>query len=357
MALTAAAPVAGLLLVELVLRVAGVVPVPNPRSEGSVVRASPTPGLGFQPDPGSVLVLDYGVGRPSNQRRVSHVYNSQGLRGPERPRERLPDRGPRIVCVGDSHTFGTGVAEQETWPARLAAALAARGCPRVEVLNAGVPGFDTAQEAVWLERAGLVHAPDLVLLQYFVNDTAARGLTRPGEPPPGGLVTLVHPRRDGWVATLRGVSRAADVLCDALYRHYAMGEHMQQLLRWHAPGDPGWELVKTSLLRARDATAAAGATFAVVLYPMLLRAHDGFVSRPALARVAAFCAGHQIAVFDGEPALLASDIPEERLRVAPGDLHAGAEAHAVFAGAVADWLAGDRTPFDLGAWREPPGGR
>lgn len=63
-----------------------------------------------------------------------------------------PEAGAmRIACIGDSVTFGWGVADEESWPARLAAELAGRG-RRVEVLNAGVPAQRGESMAAWLER-------------------------------------------------------------------------------------------------------------------------------------------------------------------------------------------------------------
>ncbi len=68
------------------------------------------------------------------------------------------DRGTlRVVCFGDSSTFGIGARMQDTWPAQLQDMLAEdanRGTPaspevsgarRVEVINAGVPGYTSYQ--------------------------------------------------------------------------------------------------------------------------------------------------------------------------------------------------------------------
>jgi lysophospholipase L1-like esterase len=352
-AMTLAAPWVGLLLVELVLRITGAERLPNPTRAGSIVGPSSIQGLGFEPRPGLVLELDYGETRPRGQQRVQHRFNAESLRGPVLPVQRQPGHGPRILCIGDSHTFGTGATEDETWPARLAQSLASLGYDRAEVLNAGVPGYDTLQEAIWMKHTGLVYSPDLVLLQYFVNDTAVRDAIRPDEPEPDWIVKLVHPRRGGWTQRARSLSRTVDVALDAIYRTHAMFEHVEQLTRWHAPDDPGWKVVTSALLQARGVAIASGARFAVVLYPILLRDGDGFASRPALERVASFCRQHGIPVFDGEPALLASDIPEELLRMAPGDMHAGSEAHVVFGEAVARWLVSPDSPIDLALWQRP----
>jgi len=94
------------------------------------------------------------------------VVNSVGLRGPE-----LKPRAPgalRVVCLGDSFTWGWGADGDEAYPARLQAILAARFPSReVEVLNAGVPGYGNDEELEWLRARGAGFEPDLVVVQFF----------------------------------------------------------------------------------------------------------------------------------------------------------------------------------------------
>lgn len=64
----------------------------------------------------------------------------------------LPAEGARrLVAIGDSVTFGWGVADDESWPAQLERELGARG-HRVEVLNAGVPAQRLETMRAWLEK-------------------------------------------------------------------------------------------------------------------------------------------------------------------------------------------------------------
>jgi hypothetical protein len=72
---------------------------------------------------------------------------------------------PCIVGLGDSVMFGWGVADEDTYLARLCSRLAP-----VKVINTAVPGYNTVMQAATLERKALRHRPDLVLLHFVEND-------------------------------------------------------------------------------------------------------------------------------------------------------------------------------------------
>lgn len=81
--------------------------------------------------------------------------------------------GPRVVCVGDSVTFGFRVDDDEPFPARLAGALADRGRPGATVFNLGVPGYSSHQGRRLLESALPDLDPDIVLIAFGANDLEA----------------------------------------------------------------------------------------------------------------------------------------------------------------------------------------
>lgn len=95
--------------------------------------------------------------------------NGQGLRGG--PSRSGPASAYRVVCLGDSFTWGYGVQEHETYPARLQDLLAAR-YPKadVQVVNAGVPGYGTADELRFLRSRKELLDPDLVILQFLADN-------------------------------------------------------------------------------------------------------------------------------------------------------------------------------------------
>ena len=102
---------------------------------------------------------------------VEYRVNELGLRGPDLAPSK-PAGTKRVVLVGDSYAFGLGVAEQEGIAAQLQTLL-----PGSEVVNLGVPGYQTRQEHLLLQRVGFPLEPDLVVLLYFANDKEKNGLT------------------------------------------------------------------------------------------------------------------------------------------------------------------------------------
>jgi lysophospholipase L1-like esterase len=99
--------------------------------------------------------------------------NSLGMRGPEVALAKAPGTF-RVAAIGDSLTFGYGVLGEEAWPAALGRALNENpgllGAQTVEVLNLGVSGYNSQDEAVVLEKKALALDPDVVVVGYFLND-------------------------------------------------------------------------------------------------------------------------------------------------------------------------------------------
>jgi lysophospholipase L1-like esterase len=97
--------------------------------------------------------------------RISYRINNLGFRGEDVAAERPPGVR-RILCLGDSFTFGEGVREEDAWPQRLGALLG----PGFQVLNAGVQGYDLDHEGLFLFLHGRSLRPDAVVVGFFMND-------------------------------------------------------------------------------------------------------------------------------------------------------------------------------------------
>jgi len=113
-----------------------------------------------------------------NQLAFTHdkavITNSIGIRGSEYSVE-APTGIYRILALGDSQTFGNGLALIETWPKQLESKLnQSSNWLQFEVLNCGLPGSDTWQHEIILKRMILNYHPDAVVLAFYVNDVVKR---------------------------------------------------------------------------------------------------------------------------------------------------------------------------------------
>ncbi|MFQ5953588.1 MAG: SGNH/GDSL hydrolase family protein [Kiloniellales bacterium] len=161
--------IAGLILVEAGLRLAGI--------------AYPFPWT-FDAELG--LALRAGAeGTFREEGDANFRINSQGLRDSEHAIAK-PAGVWRIAVLGDSFTEALQVAAKDTFWAVLERELA--GCPalgkrKVETLNFGVSGYSTAQALIALRRKVWRYEPNVVLLAFFAgNDVADNSLALSGYP-------------------------------------------------------------------------------------------------------------------------------------------------------------------------------
>ncbi len=97
------------------------------------------------------------------------VTNSDGLRESREFGRKKPGL-KRILMLGDSFTFGFGVAQSDSYPRKLEALLNANGNTAYEVINAGVSGFNAEDESHFLEYLMPKYRPDVVVWSLVGND-------------------------------------------------------------------------------------------------------------------------------------------------------------------------------------------
>jgi len=115
--------------------------------------------------------------RPDNHYRsrkpeytVVYEINAEGMRDRATylDRERDPTIG-RILLLGDSFTYGQGVAYEQIWSVLIEKGLRATGS-QVEVVKAGIPGYDTRAELEYLMELYENYQPDYFLIGFLPND-------------------------------------------------------------------------------------------------------------------------------------------------------------------------------------------
>lgn len=101
--------------------------------------------------------------------------NSLGLRD----REINIEKGDkyRILCFGDSWTFGYGVNVENSWPKKLEQYLLTNGLENIEVINCGRPGQFTGTYKKYMEKVVPLLKPDLVLVGVLQLDDLAQPFT------------------------------------------------------------------------------------------------------------------------------------------------------------------------------------
>lgn len=97
---------------------------------------------------------------------VRYETNAQGFRAKAPTPFEKPKGQKRILILGDSFTFGGAATYQDHWIEQLRNQLP----PNVELINAGVSGYDTTIEALYLERLYPQFKPDEVWVVFVPND-------------------------------------------------------------------------------------------------------------------------------------------------------------------------------------------
>ncbi len=104
-----------------------------------------------------------------------------------------PHSAVRVLALGDSFTWGTGVTYDEGVVATLERALRDR-LPHAEVINLGVPGFEPEHELDLFRQFGVHLDPDGVLVNFFVGNDIMRkrGAGRESAVIVAGKIFYVH---------------------------------------------------------------------------------------------------------------------------------------------------------------------
>lgn len=259
--------------------------------------------------------------------------NGDGLRGPA-----VRDGGRRILLLGDSVVFGQGVAEESTVAAELERALGGD----VVVLNAGVPGYDSAAEAAVLAYLAPRLRPAEVVVGLSLND-----FDTPPRLSPLGVLARSAPAGSGvasrsefllllrWiVATARGrleggiedgsamtpdVARVLDQATEQLHRRIYADEHAPELAR-----------LRAGLTTLAATAARLGLPLLVAIFPESFQVGPGELDLVPQRRVLAICADVGVRCLDLQPAFAAGHGP-----LFVDVQHPNANGHAIAATAIA----------------------
>jgi len=121
--------------------------------------------LGWIGLPDLRITNNYGPG-------IHLATNADGMRIHKPVSAELAPNARRAICSGDSFTFGSGVADDQTMCAYLEGQL-----PGLETLNMAQRGFGIDQAYLWYKRDGARYQHQLHLFAFIWNDFERMALT------------------------------------------------------------------------------------------------------------------------------------------------------------------------------------
>jgi lysophospholipase L1-like esterase len=256
--------------------------------------------------------------RPGVSARLMSVdvaINHLGLRNAEVGEKR--NGTTRILMLGDSVTFGWGVPQDQTMSAVLGRRLA-ESRP-VEVINTGVGNYNTAMEVAYFRTRGVQLAPDLVILNFFINDAEPTPVYRdvPWYARHAYLYPVVGGAWDGFQRRLAG---------EADWQSYYAGLYEA----------PGWQRAQDSIRTLAELCRERGIPLVIANLPEL-RILAPYPFGHVSTQLAGLAAEIGAAYVDLLPAVAAEE--PARLWVTVPDPHPNAVAHQLMGDALAAFIA------------------
>lgn len=146
---------------------------------------------------------------------VGVPWNADGF-GRRRTLSRpVPTSAVRVVCLGDSLTFGARVREGQSYPSQLEKLLKVN-IKQVHVVNAGVCGHTSVQTLERINRDALGFCPSVVILWVGTND----GMLSSQPDPRNG----VRPYDTAPLATRVALLTTLDSLSSVMYLTSSLGK-------------------------------------------------------------------------------------------------------------------------------------
>jgi lysophospholipase L1-like esterase len=280
-----------------------------------------------QPDTTNVYVMRPGF-RGKTSKGIPLRVNAVGARGPE---VSVPKRHGtfRILLLGDSIAFGSGIREEDSFAALLERALNARGdSARYEVVNFGTSGYNTVQERNLLQAKAPLLEPDLVLVAFFSNDID-----------PFRVAGQIDPRR-------RVLVRIKEAIRENFRLYPFLHGRIQRLRQILAPPrskapdlsakSPGFDDAIGALADIRGIAASSGARAFVVLLPKLEGLDGDYPLETFDADFLAACAARGVPAANLLPYFRGEDPAALWLR--PDDGHPNERGHAIIARGIEEEL-------------------
>jgi hypothetical protein len=258
---------------------------------------------------------------------VDVTTNRNKLRDREIPFERTTGKF-RILMLGDSLTFGWGVRVEQTFAKRLESKLNDNGIA-AEVINAGVGNYNTSMEVAYYFAEGYCYRPDIVVLNYFINDA---------EEMPHYQFSWLQRQS----AALTFIASRIDIIMRRL--HVATRQDWYTYFRNlydTSESNAGWRGVEDAVQRFAKFNRDRGIEAIVINLPEL-RQLKPYPFKVEERQVRTLAEQNGLIYLDALPAI--ADLQPQSLWVSDQDPHPNSVAHDRFAAFIYDFLKSRNLP-------------
>jgi lysophospholipase L1-like esterase len=224
------------------------------------------------------------------------------------------DARVKVLLLGDSVSCAERTPIEQTFPYLLERAFEASSGQTVEVINSGVSGYSTFQQLRYLQLRGLALEPDLVVLQFCLNDVVERYHTVAEY---GGNAFFLgidtRATATGIYGFLMRNSVAFEVIARSRQRSAARREEydVRKLVsdQLSPELDQAWALALEEVDGVRRACAARGVPLVLLVTPYTFQLESPTERRQPQDRLLAWARAHEVPGIDVLPAFAARPKP------------------------------------------------
>ena len=244
----------------------------------------------------------------------------------------------RMLFLGDSFTYGSGVKESETFVSLVTSRLndnskVSRGSV-YETFNGGVPASMTRDWVELFDEMAEEFQPDSVIVVFFLRD-GVQGVTSIGQ------INAIRNRmvRLSEHSILYRFSRLWRYFIDREVQKELSAEYLGQLESGYL-GEEGetieWKSAQENLKYLQLESNRLGANFYLVIFPVLFDLGAEYPLDGVVDEILRFANQEQMTALSLLPAFRGLSAPD--LWVSPLDQHPNGEGHAIAAEAIYDFL-------------------
>lgn len=279
-------------------------------------------------------LLDEMVAKKSGNERI---INALGLRDKDYSPHK-PENCVRVLILGDSFTFGSGVADNDSiFPELLEKKLNEEFSQKgktIEILNGGISGSLTNQWVDLLEKVKYSFKPDIIQIVFFLRDGTRTSSM-------GGFFGPIRDelKNKNQMSVLYQYSYVFRVYQDFMDRNYLSEKYSKSLNESYLGGPlqtEEWEIAKENIRKIKTIGDQLNSTVSLVVFPILVELNDNYPFQKINNLVVDFALQSNLQTHNLLPAFKGKNGPD--LWVSPFDQHPNTLGHEIAANSILPFL-------------------